>query len=142
MDGTRLSVPTSGQAGSDPVSEVGPNSNALAFPPPDLPVAQQRFWVVWAPLAIAQRTLTVATIPGLRETCELAALKVVLERKIRKLGPASDASQVLLRNYLKLSQRLNASLREFKLTAFGKAELAAPRKSATASSPWAQVAGR
>lgn len=118
---------------------LAPIDDALAVPPADLPPKMRPFWSTWAPLALSQGTLTRATMPGMRELCELATFKQAVERRIRRIGAAAPEAQSLLRNYLKLSQRLDAAMARFKLTAFGKPEAAALVKK-PAVNPWAAVA--
>lgn len=114
----------------------------LALPPADLPPAQRAIWEQWAPAAIEQRTLVATTVVGFRELCEQAALKQAIHRRLQKLGPASSEAEGQMRTYVKLAQRLDATIARFKLTAFGKpADGGGARKSA-ATNPWAQVAGK
>jgi hypothetical protein len=115
----------------------------MATPPADLPVAQQDFWRIYAPAAIEQRTLITATVGGFRELCEQFALKQAIATRIGKLklGAASKSAEGPLRHYVKLSQRVDASMARFKLTAMGKPAEVGVVKPATAN-PWAAVAGR
>lgn len=133
MDGARRDVlftpppPTAEEAG-------------LAEPPPDLTPAQQDFWRRWAPLAIEQRTLIPATVPGFRELCEQFTLKEALARRIQRLGPGSERAAARVSLYVKLAQRLDSTLARFKLTGLGKPADTAARARASAANPWAQVA--
>lgn len=115
--------------------------SALAEPPADLTPVEQEFWRQYAPAAIEQRTLIAPTVAGFRELCQLAAFKATLARKIHRLGAGSPKADAALRHYVKLSQRLDATLARYKLTGFGKPEQQARPAGASATNPWAQVAG-
>ncbi|OFW37638.1 MAG: hypothetical protein A3J29_06080 [Acidobacteria bacterium RIFCSPLOWO2_12_FULL_67_14b] len=106
---------------------------ALLEPPADLPdvssspalpgvvlTSQQVYWRRWAPHAIEQRTLTPATAAGFRELCEVAAFKDELAARLQRFGIDGKAGAERMRTYTRLSQRLDAALGRFKLTAFGK----------------------
>lgn len=114
---------------------------ALADPPADLPPAQQAIWTQYAPAAIEQRTLVPATVMGFRQLCEQTAMAAVLAARIEKVGAASKRAGDPLRHYVRLAQRLDASLARFKLTSFGKP---ADGKASTqpAANPWVQVGRR
>lgn len=136
MDGRRLDYePLLGQA------PAAVSDQALEVPPAELTRGQRQFWRQAAPLAVGQGTLTASTAVGFRELCEQFCLKAAIARKIEKLGPASKSADAYIKAYVKLAQRLDATLARFKLTAFGKpADQAASRRSAAAASPWAEVA--
>jgi hypothetical protein len=139
MDGQRL-LGEPGSPGSPWVAPVVGDDPLLA-PPADLPPAQQDFWRIYAPYAIEQRTLVAATVAGFRELCEQFALKQTIARGIQRLGAGSSKAEGRMRNYVKLAQRLDATLARFKLTGFGKpVDAGGARKAGT--SPWAQVASK
>lgn len=131
MDGTRIDA-------GRPRQDADPG-DPLLIPPAGMTAAQQKYWMLWAPLAIAQRTLTQETIPGFREACELAAMKDPIAKQIRKLGPESDEAIDLRRDYLKFSKDLRIALQQYKLGAFGRPEQAPARRQAQVTSPWAAV---
>lgn len=107
-------------------------ASALLDPPEDLSGVERQsalggglatakdFWRRLAPHAIAQGTLVSATVPGFRELCELMALKEEVWARLQRFGSDGKTGAERLRNYTKLSQRLDATLGRFKLTAFGK----------------------
>lgn len=75
--------------------------------------------------AIERGTLVPGTVRGFRELCERMAIKAELFTLIK--GPnGADA----LKRWEKASQLVNVSLKEFRLTAFGK-----PEKTAAAPAP-------
>jgi len=115
LDGSRLVVPTV----ASPASEPEPAVAALVEPPGDLPVDQQAVWRRFAAHAVAQGTLVPATVPGFRELCEQMTFKDAIAAKIAK-APAGRRSDGPLRHYVKLAQRVDATLARYKLTAFGK----------------------
>jgi hypothetical protein len=104
----------------------------LAEPPADLSAARQAFWKEWAPRAIAEGTLTAATVLGFRELSEQYVVKADLATVVEARGPSWDDA---LKLWLKATQRLDSSMARFKLTAMGKA--AAPTKAKPAANPWA-----
>jgi hypothetical protein len=99
-----------------PPAPPSDETRALVDPPGDLPDPQQLHWRALAPLAIEQRTLVPATAPGFRELCQLLAFKEELARDMAKFGTGGTR----LKEYTKLSPRVDAALARFKLTAFGK----------------------
>lgn len=129
MDGLRKTV------------DLAPSGDdeALLTPPAGLTAAQARYWRLWAPLAIAQRTLTRETVPGFREACELAAMKEPLAKRIRRVGPERSEARELVRDYLKFSKDLRTALQQYKLGAFGKPEAVGRARTKTVSSPWEAV---
>ncbi len=132
MDGARL-MPV-----DVPVSVPEVDAIDLAIPPEDLTEAQRACWVRYAPAALEQLTLVSSTVAGFRELCERFAIKQHLAAKIEKVGPASKKAEPLLRHYVKLAQRVEASLKEFKLTAFGKPVLPMTTTRQVAN-PWSDV---
>lgn len=139
-------------AGGPPAGQppTGPELLALREPPADLPAAiaapglgvaltsQAEFWRRYAPLAIDQRTLVPATVPGFRELCELAAFTEELAARLRKFGSEGKAGSERMRNYTRLSQRLDQAFARFKLTAFGKPADGGGQKK-PAANPFSQV---
>lgn len=138
IDGTRRTDTRPASVPAPPADDVP----ALADPPADLLPDQQAFWRLYAPSAIEQRTLVPATVIGFRELCEQFALKQAIAARINtyKLGAGSKSADAALRSYVKLAQRIDATLARFKLTAFGKpADVGAAKQ--PVANPWAQVAG-
>lgn len=133
MDGVRRAV-------VEIVSTPASDAIDLTTPPADLPEAQHAFWRRYAPAAIEQLTLVPSTVAGFRELCERFVLKETLAARIAsfKLGAASKSADALLRQYVKLAQRVEASLKEFKLTAFGKPVLPMTTKRQVTNS-WSEV---
>lgn len=140
MDGNRRDLFATASAPGEPSPAAVPQQESeLLQPPSDLTPAQQDLWRRWAPLAVEQRTLVPATVPGFRELCEQLALKQTLARRIGHLGAGSERAAGRLGLYVKLAQRLDSSLARFKLTGFGKPDTTA-RARPSAANPWAQVA--
>lgn len=136
MDGQRRpSVAASVALGPAPEDAA---AHPLVTPPEGLPDGQQPIWRGLAPHAIAQATLVPATVRGFRELCELVLLKQQIADAIVAAGAATSGMDALLRHYTKLSQRLDAVLARYRLTAAGKPESTAakPKK----ASPWAKPA--
>lgn len=119
-----------------PVSSV--DNQALRKPPSDLSASAKTFWKRWAALALANRTLTAATAFGFRELCEKAATVAALRGRIALLGAATQDALPYLKECRGQAQALNVSLKEFKLTAFGRPETS--EKPKPAANPWAAVA--
>jgi hypothetical protein len=128
------------------VAAVAPAESVidLVAAPADLTERQQAFWRLYAGYAIEQGTLVPATVAGFRELCEQFALKQAIVEQIEKVKPHTKRAEVHLRTYVKLAQRLDATLARFKLTSFGKPAEGATGgiPKATPVNPWAQVAGR
>lgn len=112
--------------------------DALLEPPTDLDEGGKACWVAHAKYAIAERTLTPATAAGFRQFCQQWAYVQALAQRIDVLGPASKEASAYIRDFVKLSQRLDGSLARFKLTAFGKPVTSDKPK--PAANPWAQAA--
>lgn len=145
MDGARrpradLPAPTDPPLAVE--AHVGPAS-ALSDPPDGLSEAEQACWRKLAPLAIRQRTLTDAEVPGFRDLCQVFVMKEQVAARIAKAkaGAATKAVDGLLRHYAKLGQQVDARFARFKLTAFGKPSDAAKEKPAKAN-PWANMAAK
>lgn len=144
MDGARRPVTTVVDAPAVPFVPVADvDTTDLAIPPIDLLPAEQAFWRLYATAAVEQRTLVPSTVIGFRELCEQFALKQALAMRINKyaLGAGSKSAEGPLRAYVKLAQRIDATLARFKLTAFGKpADVGAAKT--PAANPWALVAAK
>lgn len=121
---------------SAPVAET--DVDGLLVAPEDLPLGAQACWRRCAARAIAERTLTLSTAAGFRQLCQQWDYLAQIEARLQTLGPATTEADPYLKTYIKLAQRLDASLARFKLTAFGKPAVSDKPK-ATAN-PWAQVA--
>lgn len=140
MDGARrprieLPTPTDPIAADGDLAEPDP----LLDPPADLSETEQAFWRKAAPRAVRQRTLTDAEVLGFRELCQHFAMKEQIAQRIAKAGADSSSVDGLLRQYVKLGQRVDAMLARFKLTAFGKPSDGAAAKPVKAN-PWASLA--
>lgn len=96
------------------------------------------FWRQWAPLAVDQRTLIPATVPGFSELCELASFKAEIAARLRKFGSQGKEGDARQKQYAKLSQRVDTTLGRFKLTAFAKPADAGGKKT-PAANPFAQL---
>lgn len=98
------------------------------------------YWAIWAPEAIAERTLTPATAAGFALMCQRADYVAKLGVRIDMLGPATQDAVPYLSIYSNMSQKLEVSLGKYRLTAFGKP--ATSDKPKAAANPWAQVAAK
>ncbi len=116
----------------------GDEREALLQAPDDLPELARHCWLTYAGHAVAERTLTPATAAGFRQCCQQWAYVAEIDARIQHLGAATQDAQPYLMQYIRLSQRLDASLARFKLTAFGKP--VTTDKPKPAANPWAQVA--
>jgi len=110
-------------------------AEGLATPPADLSERRKAFWIEWAPRAIAAGTLIDATVLGFRELSEQYVIKCDLAKAVDDKAPGYVES---LKLWAKVTQRVDASMARFKLTAFGKPESTKHQK--TAANPWAAVA--
>ena len=118
MDGSRIFDPPAGASQvADPAMAT---LEALRVPPVDLPAPQRAFWEAWAPLAIERRTLVPGHVPGFRQLCRLAWVSSMMEKRLVRLGPATEAAESLLNRYVKIEQRLESALQRFDLTGMGK----------------------
>lgn len=107
----------------------------LIEPPADLSDARKAIWRTWAPHALAEGTLTEATASGFREFTERMAVKNRLWAQVEEGAPGwGDAFKL----WEKASKLVNVSMKEFKLTAFGKP--AAPAKPKASANPFAAFA--
>lgn len=133
MDGNRRS----------PTVELPPAITAdvrsgLLKPPEDLLPDEQVCWRKWAPRALKRDALTPETEPGFRTLCERMAQTQRFKARLALIGPAThDGLDIAkeLRNWLK---DLNTSLKDFRLTGFGKPETSGKPK--PVSNPWANIA--
>lgn len=117
-----------------PPAVSGDERDALLVPPADLLPPAQACWTAQASHAIAERTLTPATAAGFRQCCEQWALVADVLARIHVLGAATTEADPYLKTYVRLAQRLDASLARFKLTAFGKP--ATTDKPKAVANPW------
>ena len=102
---------------------------SLLEPPTDLSDGAKVCWRAWAPQALEERTLTPATEPGFREMCIRMSIVQELDKRIALLGIGTQDSLPYLRERRGQASQLSASLKDFKLSAFGKpatAETPAP----------------
>jgi hypothetical protein len=116
-------------------AEVDSAASSLAEPPADLSDSRKAFWREWAPLAIAEGTLTDATVLGFRELSEQFVIKETLGKQCEAKEPGWGEAFKL---WVKATQRVDSSMARFKLTALGKS--AAPKPKAANTNPWAAVA--
>lgn len=140
MDGRpRADVLPPSMQGSAPVQTAAPagplSTTTLTEPPADLSEARKAFWREWAPKAIAAGTLTEATVLGFRELSEQYVIKEDLAKAVELKAPGWGES---LKLWMKATQRLDASMARFKLTAFGKPETK-QKAPGGAASAWASV---
>lgn len=135
MDGT----PHAGAPDLPPA--VGPAERAsLLTPPKDLSAAAKTCWRQWAPRALDELTLTPSTEAGFRELCIRMANVRAIDRRIARLGIASQDALPYLRERRGQAAQLNTSLKDFKLSAFGKPATSEKPKP-TAANPFTQVFG-
>lgn len=111
----------------------------LLEPPSDLAEAARVCWRAWAGLALGERTLTPATAAGFRHLCIQMAVVQALDDRIAVLGVATVDALPYLTARRGQAIQLAASLKDFKLTAFGKPAVADKPKKAV--NPFTQVAG-
>lgn len=115
-----------------PTERVG-----LLEPPEELSGPAKACWRTWAPHAIEERTLTPATEAGFRELCIRMANVHELDARIVQLGTASQEALPYLRERRGQAAQLNVSLKDFKLSAFGKPATAETAPPAKGGSEWA-----
>lgn len=77
-------------------------------------------WRELAPKALERRTLTSVEVAGFTELCIRLSRVRALDARIDQLGTATKEALPYLRERRGCAQLLNASLKDFKLTAFGK----------------------
>lgn len=115
--------------------------STLLVPPRDLSPAEKRAWRTHAPLAIAERTLDAARVPGFKRLCRLVVNANEIHDRIVVLDRTTAEADRLMRRWEKAEMLLSASLQQFRLTGAGKPE-APPKKSAASTpNPWALLAG-
>lgn len=93
--------------------------------PEDLTPEELKVWTREAPLALRERTLTMATAGAFREMCELEALKNRMLTSIKLELTTTDEkgnerANPLLTHYRGAVQRLSTFRKDFKLAPFGK----------------------
>jgi hypothetical protein len=131
-----------GQKGAmELVSTAVATEQPLATPPDDLPEAQQAFWRTNAVLAIEKGTLTRHTESAFRLLCEMdAERRKTLEKldadgrtfiKVTVDGAGVEHQELkahpLKSDYRGLCKQVEASLKNFGLSPFGKPEPARPK---------------
>lgn len=139
MDGARMANPPAYQVPETPGSTAPADPDDLVIPPADLGEKERSAWSTHAPLALAQDTLVPATVPGFREFCQLFVHQAEMSARIAHLGRTSAEADRLVKRWEKGVLLLNAKMKDYKLTAFGKPEAAAIKKKKPAANPWAQV---
>lgn len=121
---------------------VSPEERAgLMEPPADLPDGAKACWRTWAPQALEERTLTAATEPGFREMCRRMAIVQDLDNRIQTIGVGTQDSLPYLRERRGQASQLNASLKDFKLSAFGKPATSETPAPAHGASEWGAAFG-
>ena len=135
-----------------PVVDGG--ASPLSQAPDDLPEDQHAFWNRWAKHAIEAGTLNERTEAGWRLLCEADALKRQWAEMVRVQGatfitiktdmdgsPHEDLkAHPLVAKLLVVTNKVDALMGRFMLTAFGKPATGGRVKPQTASK-WASVAG-
>jgi hypothetical protein len=109
----------------------------LLQPPGALDSEEQACWQEWAALAIERHALTPGTEAGFRELCARMAMVRRLDAKIMALGGATNEALLYLKERRGWAKDLNTSLKDFRLTGFGKPE--AGEKPKKAANPFAQL---
>ena len=94
--------------------------SALLKPPDELSATEKAVWLECAPLALEERTLTPSKVPGFREFCTRLANVRALDARIQVLGVATQDALRYSAERRGWATLLAASLKDFKLTAFGK----------------------
>jgi len=115
--------------------EVLPD-NPLLVAPMWMPDSHRALWVMLAPAAIAQQTLTAQKVTGLAELCGAMAIKRDIEASLSQLSAGSPEWVVMLTQHAKYAQRVESGLARFRLTGDGRPDAAAAKK-ATVKNPWA-----
>lgn len=111
---------------------------SLLEPPTLLSEDARAGWEAYAATAISLNTLHSSTVAGFIEFCERWAYVQALDERIRYLGRATQEALPYLRERKSAAALLGQSLKDFKLTAFGKPVTS--EKPKVAANPWAQVA--
>src|SRR4051812_47570656 len=104
MDGARRGdeLPPALQPSALPPVETPAEPGTLAEPPADLSEPRQAFWRAYAPLAMAEGTLTAATAVGFRELSEQWALKESTARVLESPATDSRDKSEAMKVYVKL----------------------------------------
>ena len=110
---------------------------SLLQPPSDLSDAAKACWKRWAPQALDERTLTSATEAGFRELVLRMSNVQELDRRINLLGIGTQDSLPYLRERRGQASQLNISLKDFKLSAFGKPATSDVAPPALGGNEWA-----
>lgn len=133
MDGTRRDVEVRLPPAVAPEVRQG-----LLEPPKDLPDLVKVCWRELAASAIEERTLVPATAAGFVELCIRLANVRALDARIAHVGVATQDSLPYLKERRGQAAQLATSLKDFKLSAFGKP--ATQDKPKPAANPWGAVA--
>ena len=113
---------------------------SLREPPRDLSEAARLCWRGLVEEALAERTLTPATVAGFRQLCILMAIVRAIDDRIEVLGVATQDALPYLTARKGQAGQLAASLKDFKLTAFGKPVTS--EKPKAAANPWASLTAK
>jgi hypothetical protein len=133
MDGSRRTVT------SDlPPAITAEERASLLDPPADLSAAERKHWKRLAPLAIARDTLVPATEAGFSELCARMAQVEAFDAKVALVGWDTLDALPFQKERRSWAKDLNSSLKDFKLTAFGKPETSGKPK--PAANPWGAFA--
>jgi hypothetical protein len=121
-----------GPRGDDDDAELPPADAAALEPPDDLSPEERAVWDAWAPLAIAERTLTPATLANFVQLCQAEVdrrhlrARYTLQRHgaggelLPLLVMDSDEELSLRREHRTLLKDIHARMKDFKLAPFGK----------------------
>jgi len=104
--------------------------DSLRDPPPELSPAEKKHWRRLAPLAMDRDTLVPATEAGFRELCARMAQVEAFDAKIALVGCDTLDALPFQKERRSWARDLNTSLKDFKLTAFGKPETSGKPKAA------------
>jgi hypothetical protein len=135
MDGNRRSPSVELPPALTPQDRAG-----LLEPPADLTALEQACWKRLAGPAIARDTLVPANEAGFRELCARMATVRTLDAKIDLVGRDTLDALPFLKERRGWAKDLNTSLKDFKLTAFGKPETSGKPK--PAANPFAALGAR
>lgn len=118
-----------------PLDPADVADSPLLEPPASVTGRRADLWRQLAPMAVRQQALTADKSAGFAELCELLVMKDAIAAAIDKIGAEHDDAARLLVQYVKLAQRVDATLARFRLTGDGKVDPAAvPKKKA--ANPW------
>jgi hypothetical protein len=135
MDGIRREPASDLPPAASPEERAG-----LLDPPPGTLDVVKACWRELAPKAIAERTLVPSTEAGFLELCIRMANVRALDDRIQLLGIGTQDSLPYLKERRGQAAQMASSLKDFKLSAFGKP--ATSDKPKPAANPWGAIAGK